>query len=185
MNRLGMLWISIAIIVIDQISKLIVRSTMHLHESIPVLGNFFRLTYVENDGMAFGISFGNNVFFTIFATIASIAILIYFFKMKGEHSIARLALAIIFGGAVGNLLDRLFRGSVVDFLDAEFFDINIPAFQALFFRFPGYSMDRWPVYNVADIAVTVGMVILLLFVAFEKEEPATAALPKDESEMIR
>jgi signal peptidase II len=173
MKHIRVLWISLIVLILDQITKWIVKANMDLYESIRVWGSFFKLTYIENPGMAFGIRFGDNMFFTLFAIIASIAILIYMFKMKGEHPIARTAMALIFGGAVGNLADRVTRGSVVDFLDVEFFDVNIPAFKLLFIEFPGYYMDRWPVFNVADMGVTIGMVILLVFVLFEKEEQPT------------
>jgi signal peptidase II len=187
LNQFRILFLSLAVLVLDQVSKLVVRSTMSLHESIPVLGNFFKLTYIENAGMAFGISISNNTFFTMFAVVASITILVYLFKMKGDQLAARLALAIILGGAIGNLTDRIIRGSVVDFFDFEFFNIHIPAFKLLFFNFPGYSLTRWPVFNVADMAVSIGMLILLVFVAFEKESvSAKNTLVNDaETEMIR
>jgi len=168
-SRFKILWISFTVLLFDQVSKQIIRSSMTLHESIPVLGNFFRITYIENPGMAFGIRFGENAFFTVFAIIASVAILIYLFKMKGDHLLARLAMAIIFGGAVGNLSDRLVRGRVVDFLDCEFFDIHLPSFDFFFIHFPGYSLERWPVFNVADMAVTIGMVMLVIFIIIEEE----------------
>jgi signal peptidase II len=187
MRQFHILWISFAVLVLDQASKLIVKSTMKLHESVPVLGDFFRLTYIENPGMAFGIRFGENAFFTVFALLASIAILIYLFKMKGDDLIARIAMAVIFGGAVGNLFDRLIRGRVVDFFDCEFFNIHIPAFDLLFIRFPGYSMERWPVFNVADMAVTIGMALLVVFIIIEKEHKRDikTELPETETEMIR
>ena len=184
MKRLHILWIPFLVLFIDQLTKFAVKSFMELHQTIPILGSFLRLTYVENSGMAFGISFGENAFFTVFAVIASIVILIYLFKMKSEHPYARMAMAIIFGGAIGNLTDRLIRGSVVDFIDFEFFDIRIPEFQAFFFHFPGYQLDRWPVFNVADMAVTIGMVMLFLFILFEKEGDEEVAVEVD-TEMIR
>jgi len=185
MNSYRILWISAAVLFLDQITKYVIKATMNLHYSIPVLGDFFRLTYIENTGMAFGISFGHSSFFTVFAIIASVVILVYLFKMKGEDYVARLSMALIFGGALGNLTDRVLRGRVVDFLDFEFFDINIPAFKVLFFHFPGYQMTRWPVFNVADMAVSIGMVLLLIVIAFEKE-PHHEAPPQDsETEMIR
>jgi signal peptidase II len=176
MKQNKILWISLIILILDQATKLIIKSTMSLHDSISVFGNFLRITYIENSGMAFGLHVGNNVFFTIFTMAASIAILLYIFKMKGEHFIARLSLAIIFGGAMGNLTDRILRGQVVDFFDCEFFDINIPSFKFFFFNFTGYSMDRWPIFNVADMAVTIGMILLLIFIGFtneqQKEDPS-------------
>jgi len=187
MRQYRILWISLAVLILDQITKLIVKSTMSIHDSIPVLGNFFRLTYIENPGMAFGIRVADNTFFTVFALVASVAILVYLFKMQSEHFVARFALAIIFGGAVGNLSDRIIRGRVVDFFDFEFFDINIPPFQFLFVNFPGYSLDRWPVFNIADMAVSIGIVLLLIFVSFSNEqEELESKLPKEtETEIIR
>ena len=168
-KHLPVLLVAIGIFVIDQITKYMIKTSMSLHQSFSVIGDFFRITYVENTGMAFGISIGDNILFTVFAAVASIAILIYFFYIKGEHLFARLAMIIIFGGALGNLTDRIIRGSVVDFLDCEFFDIYLPQFDFLFVHFPGYSMTRWPVFNVADIAVSVGMIMLMIFIIFDKE----------------
>jgi len=175
--------VSSFIVLLDQISKMIVRLSMNLYDSIPVLGDFFRLTYIENRGMAFGIRFGNNWFFTVFAIVASIAILFYLLRMQGEHWISRFGLAMIFGGAIGNLLDRLIRGRVTDFLDFEFFDISIPSFRFLFFNFPGYQLDRWPVFNVADMAITIGMMLLFIIVLFEPQLQEKSHL-ESESEFI-
>lgn len=172
MKSLRILGVTVAVFVIDQLTKAYIHNTMKLYQSFSVLGDFFRITYIENSGMAFGIKMGQSSFFTVFALIASLGILIYLFKMKGEHIVARLSMAMILGGALGNLWDRITRGSVVDFFDVEFFDINIPAFKVAFFNFPGYSLDRWPVFNVADIAITVGMLMLAAVVLFTKEKPA-------------
>jgi signal peptidase II len=186
MKHYKLLYITAAIIVLDQVTKFLVKSSMHLNESIPIISNYLRLTYIENTGMAFGIQFGENIFFTIFAIIASIMIFVYLLKMKGEHWIARLAVAIILGGAIGNLTDRIIRGGVVDFIDCEFFDIHIPAFKLLFINFPGYGLDRWPVYNIADAAVTVGMVLLLIFVLwYDKKEDEISPRNDSQEEMIR
>ncbi|MBN1543159.1 signal peptidase II [candidate division KSB1 bacterium] len=173
------------VLVIDQISKWTVKLSMDLYESRPVIGDFFKLTYIENPGMAFGIRFGDNIFFTVFAIIASIAILVYMLRMRGEHPVTRLALALIFGGAIGNLVDRVIRGRVIDFFDVEFFNIDIPPFRLLFFDFPGYHMDRWPVFNVADMGVTIGMLLLLVVVLFESRfEPSKEEESESESEFI-
>jgi len=162
--------VSLFVVILDQVTKAIVRVSFDLHESMSVLGDFFRLTYVENSGMAFGISFGRSAFFTIFAAIASLAILIYLYKMRGEKKSAQVALALILGGAIGNLIDRVLFGKVVDFMDCDFFNIHLAAKKIFFFNFPGYAMDRWPVYNFADAAVTIGMVILIIMVVFETEK---------------
>jgi signal peptidase II len=185
MKSYRILWIALAIFLLDQATKWIVHSTMQLHQSISVLGDFFRLTYVENRGMAFGIHVSHHVFFTVFAILASLVILLYLFKIKGEEIWPRLAMTIILGGALGNLLDRIFRGQVVDFLDFEFFDVHLPAFRFLLLQFPGYEMERWPVFNVADIAVTVGMIMLLIYIVFLENRSEKGPETPPESEMVR
>lgn len=167
--------VTACIVLTDQITKLLVKGIsipaigleiqgMRYGQSIPVLGDFFRLTYIENPGMAFGIDIGGKVFFSIFSVIASIAILYYLYTCRNETLGFRLSLSLILGGAIGNLIDRvfygvifseapLFYGKVVDFFDVEFFDITIGSF----------VMTRWPVFNIADASVTVGVVLLLFF----------------------
>ena len=158
----------IFIVVLDQISKYVVKQYMQLYESSRIMGDFFRLTYIENPGMAFGIQFENRILFTILSVVAAGIVLLYLLRMNKENFIFRCALALILGGAIGNLIDRLTVGRVVDFLDVEFFDISLPAFNFLFFNFPGYSMTRWPVFNIADSAVTCGMLLLTYIIFTQK-----------------
>lgn len=175
MKHLRVLWVTAFVFVLDQVTKLYIMKTMSLHQSFPVLGTFFRITYVENTGMAFGIQSSHSGLLTIIAVIVSLFIMYYLFQMKKEKLTARIAMAAILGGAIGNLFDRIRRGSVVDFLDSDFFNIRIPAFKLWFLEFEGYAMNRWPVFNVADIAITVGMILLFIVVFTEKEgvkEPA-------------
>lgn len=182
------LLLSACIVVVDQASKLVVKGIeipwldvsiqgMQYGATRQVLGNFFRLTYIENPGMAFGIDVGGKLFFSVFSVLASVAILFYIYHMRTSGLGFRVALAMILGGAVGNLIDRvfygvifgeapLFYGKVVDFFDVEFFDINIL----------GYQMSRWPVFNVADASVTVGVILLLLF--HRQGERRTDDLPR-------
>ena len=162
------------IILCDQITKLMVKGIhipalgiswhgMPYGSSRPVFGDFFRLTYIENPGMAFGIDVGGKLYFSIFSIIASIAIIYYLYRTRHERVSFRIALAMILGGAVGNLIDRvfygvlfgegpLFFGKVVDFFDVDFFNVTIW----------GYHLSRWPVFNIADASVTVGVLLLLL-----------------------
>lgn len=139
---------SVIIIIIDQLTKLLIKNYMHLSESISVIGNVVRLTYIKNPGMAFGILIGGKLFYTVFASLACVVILVYLFRLKPENFWARFALASILGGAVGNLIDRLMYSEVVDFID--------------------FRIIRWPVFNFADIAITIGMIILIAVVVFEK-----------------
>lgn len=156
----GIYIISAVIILFDQVTKVMVKSWMYLHQSIPVIGDTIRLTFVENPGMAFGIRFFEEHpflgrwFFTIVSVIASVLLVWYIYKMRYERRIYRISLGLILGGAIGNLIDRFLYGRVVDFLDTDFPDI--------------LGMQRWPVFNVADSAVVCGMVIVTFLVIFTK-----------------
>lgn len=163
-HGMNVLFFSLIILIADQVTKLIVKDRFELRESISVIGDFFRLTYIENPGMAFGIQLGSPAFFTAFASIASLIIFVYLYRIRQEKFISRFALAIILGGAIGNLIDRFAYGQVVDFLDF------------------GIGDTRWPIFNIADSSVTVGMILLLSIVLFEKETgaEAQAVLPSDD-----
>lgn len=175
MKQLRVLFVTAVVVILDQITKYYIHKTMSLHQTIPVVGDFFRITYVENTGMAFGIQTAHSGLLTGVAVIVSLFIMYYLFQMKKEKPAARVALAAILGGAIGNLYDRITRGSVVDFLDSDFFDIRIPEINFGAFQFDGYMMNRWPVFNVADIAITLGMVLLFIVVFTEKEEDRESA----------
>ena len=174
------------IVLCDQVSKLLVKG-IHIPalgiavngvpygSSRPVIGDFLRLTYIENPGMAFGIDVGGKLFFSIFSLLASLAIVIYLYRARREPLGFRLSLAMILGGAVGNLIDRLFYGvifgdgplfygRVVDFFDLDFFKID----------FWGYHLARWPVFNVADACVTIGVIMLVFF---HRRAPSPAGSP--------
>lgn len=170
-----MLILSGIIVLTDQISKLFIKGVslpslgialdgMPYGSSKPLLGNFLRITYIENPGMAFGIDIGGKLFFSLFSILASVAILFYLYRAREESLGLRISLAMILGGAIGNLIDRvfygvffgtasLFYGRVVDFLDLDFFNVSVL----------GYRLSRWPVFNVADAAVTIGVLLLLFF----------------------
>jgi signal peptidase II len=179
------------IVLADQVTKVAVKGGnipwlgvhwdgMTYGQSIPVLGDFFRLTYIENPGMAFGIDFGGKIFFSVLSILASVAILVYMVRMRRAPSGFRVSLALILGGAVGNLIDRafygliygdggLFQGRVVDFFDMDFFNISLGS----------YHLTRWPVFNIADASVTVGVLLLLLFhraIEQKASEPAVIAV---------
>jgi signal peptidase II len=159
--------------------------------SRPILGDFFRLTFIENPGMAFGIDLGGKLFFSVVSLLATLGILYYLYRVRTERLGFRVALALVLGGAAGNLIDRafygllfgegpLFCGKVVDFLDLEFFDIS------LF----GYHLSRWPVFNIADASVTIGVLLLLMFSRTQEGplpagSPAAAVAAKDDPEPTR
>jgi len=143
------LTISFLIVIIDQISKYLVRSSMELHETIPVIKNFFHLTYVSNDGMAFGINFPGGIYlFTAASFILTIFLIGYLWHERNGHTLLRIGLSLIIAGAIGNFIDRIMFKEVVDMFD---------------FIFWGY---HWYIFNVADSAVTVGMILYLAYSFF-------------------
>ncbi len=167
----------LSVIFLDQVTKYLARFFLEPAHSVSILGNFFRLTYVENPGIAFGVRINNKVMFTFLSIIAVIVIFYYLIKLK-EHWLLRFSFAIILGGAFGNLIDRFIHGRVVDFFDFDFFNINLSSFKFLFFEFHGYSMNRWPVFNIADMAVSIGMILIILSILFDhkKQEPVSHVL---------
>ena len=178
------LYLSFAIVIIDQVTKLMVKGFsipflninyegMYLGQMIPIFGDFFRFTFVENPGMAFGYDPGSNfkLIISVFSLVASIGLIFYLYVIRDKSWSLKIAIALILGGAVGNLIDRtfyglffdyapLFYGKVVDFFDVDFFD----------FTLFGRSYDRWPVFNIADAAVTIGVLVLVLFYKKHQEE---------------
>lgn len=172
--------IIISILILDQVTKYFTKTYMELGQSIHIIGNFFRLTYVENPGMAFGLRIENNFVFLLLSLIAAGLVFYYLYKLRNESWPLQLAISMIAAGAIGNLSDRFIRGSVVDFFDFEFFDISIPAFKLLGYDFSGYYMTRWPVFNIADMAVSGGMIIIFAYIIFKGDPLATTS--KESSE---
>lgn len=185
------LYVSLVILIVDQLTKLFVKGFsipflnlrfegLNYAEKHNIIGSFLRITFVENPGMAFGIDVGlsSKLFLSLFSVAASIGIVYYLYKVRTEDIKLRLSLALILGGALGNFIDRafyglfygyapLFYGKVVDFIDVDFFDIS------LF----GYAYDRWPIFNVADMAVTIGVIMLIVFSKNESRATDTASQP--------
>ncbi|TKS58623.1 MAG: signal peptidase II [Nitrospira sp.] len=150
------------VIVVDQITKLYIMQTMRPHESIPVVPNLFSLTYIRNPGAAFGLLAGSSnafrmVFFGLTSIIALGLLSTILLRMPERDWMGRLSVAGILGGAIGNLIDRLRYGEVIDFLDV--FVENY----------------HWPAFNVADSAITVGVIFLIIHFAFDKKEDPPVA----------
>lgn len=133
----------IFILLFDQITKLIISSNMNLHDSIEVIENFFSITYVQNTGAAWSILEGSMIFF-YFITIIAVVCMLAFYKSSDCDEISAWGVALMLGGTIGNFLDRLRLQYVVDFLDFIIF---------------GYD---FPVFNVADIALCVGVGVIIL-----------------------
>ncbi len=134
-----------------------------------VIGNTVCFTYIENEGMAFGIKIGFITFFTILSIILTVFIFYYLYKIKEKRFVYRFSFSLILGGALGNLIDRIIYNRVVDFIDVDIPDISIPSFDIFFFNTPKFELYRWPIFNVADMAITIGMIFLLFIFYFDKD----------------
>ncbi len=145
----------LAVLFLDQLTKFLVEKTLALHQSIPVIRGVFHCTLVHNRGAAFGILKNQTA---VFIAAAAVAIFLIYAHLRrqvsGRFSLYRVSLSLILAGAVGNLIDRLRYGYVVDFLD---------------FRI-------WPVFNIADSAITVGAIVLGYSILMHKEPLRTCIL---------
>ncbi len=138
----------IAVFLLDQLTKEIISSVMHLGESIPVITNVFHITYIINRGAAFGMLENQQWLFIIVTVAVIAAVACCFKKLIHQDWLVRLGVALLMGGAAGNLVDRIRLSGVVDFFD---------------FRI-------WPVFNVADIAIVAGVILLAYILVFKSEE---------------
>ena len=143
-----MLLIVSAMIALDQLTKWLITSSMRLHESVSIIPDLFSITYIRNSGAAFGILAGSHsgfrlVFFGITSALALALLGTIYVRLHHADWLGQVSVAAIFGGAVGNLIDRVRFGEVIDFLD---------------FSLLGY---HWPAFNVADAAITVGVCFLI------------------------
>ncbi len=138
MKPLRLLLVAVSVLILDQLTKLFILKGLSLGTSIPVLKDIFHITLVYNKGAAFGLFKGQNTFFILLGIVALLFIFYYLPRLKGRK-VAAFACALLLGGISGNLIDRLRFGSVVDFFD---------------FRI-------WPVFNVADSAITIGAILII------------------------
>ncbi len=151
--------VSLAVLFLDQWTKGIITRTMEVHQSKTVVADVFDLTYVRNSGAAFGLfaSVDSAIKAVVLNSVAVIVFLIVSaYALRSSHKSVRLqvGLALILGGAVGNLLDRVRFGYVVDFLDFS------------------VSGHHWPAFNVADSAICIGVAVLFLDMLGHEDEPA-------------
>jgi signal peptidase II len=147
----------VAFFISDQITKALIARNIALNSSIEVIPNFFQLVHIRNKGAIFGFfSQSGNIWVFVLLTLASLAalglVIYYFFKTPPNEKILKISLSLILAGALGNLTDRVFRGSVIDFLD---------------FSVKGW---HWPSFNVADSCISIGA-LLLVFVFLFKRSP--------------
>jgi len=139
----------IPVLIVDQVSKIIVARHIPLHSSIDIIDGFFRITHIRNAGAAFGLMAGHSLSFYLFSLVAFVAIVFvlwYFRNLSDRDVTSAVALSLVLAGALGNLIDRLRLGEVIDFLDVY------------------YGKWHWPAFNVADASVSVGVSLLALII---------------------
>ena len=134
-------------ILVDKIVKIIISSTIDVGETIPVIKDIFHFTYIRNEGAAFGMLSEHRWVFMIISSVAIVAMCIYLFKFCKERMLTRIGIALVIGGGIGNMIDRIFLGYVVDMIDCRFIDFYI--------------------FNVADSCVCVGAGIVFLGVLLD------------------
>lgn len=134
--------ISLLFVVIDQIVKILVISKLALQQSITIINNFFNITYVRNTGAAWSILSGNVLLLIIISVLALVAIYYYLIKDKELNKIDIVSYSMLIGGIIGNLIDRIVHGYVIDYLDFKIFNYN------------------FPIFNVADTLIVISIIII-------------------------
>ena len=138
----------VCFLLLDQFVKYLVRTNMELGQSIPIISGIFHLTYIENPGAALGILANRRLLFLLL-TIIIVGIMFYlYFQLRQKKSLTAFSLGLVISGALGNFIDRFFRGTVTDL-----FDLRI-----------------WPIFNIADICICVGLALLCYLLLFKGEE---------------
>lgn len=155
--------VATSLILVDQLSKAWIVANLGLYESkelIPALADFFTLTYTRNTGAAFGLFQGVSNIFLVIALVATVVIVYYYRKLQGNYWFLRLGMGLMLGGAIGNAIDRVTRGYVVDFLHVFYDPLNF----------------SYPIFNFADAAIVIGVGLLVLLLwgkddAFADQQP--------------
>ena len=146
-----MIWPVIAglIVVFDQLTKHWISQGFLVGESKPIIPGVFQLTHIKNTGASWGMFSGARIAFILLTFLFLAALLIWYIRKRPTNRLLLLALSLITGGAIGNLIDRMIAGQVTDFLD--------------------FCLIHFPVFNVADIAITVGAILLFIYLLFHSE----------------
>lgn len=144
----NIVWILIAVLIVllDQTAKLLVVKNLSQTDCFHVIPGVFDFVYVKNTGAAFSILSDNTALLGIVSVVFCIAVLVYWYVKKPKSRILQTSATLLFAGAFGNAIDRIFRGYVIDFISTAFI--------------------TFPVFNVADIAITVGAVLLIIYLLF-------------------
>lgn len=136
--------VAIVILIIDQLTKKIITATMNIGDSYEVIPHFLNITSHRNNGAAWGILSGKMAFFYIITVIILIILIVFFIKEAKHNLLMQIAISLLFAGALGNFIDRVLNGEVVDFVDTYIFSYN------------------FPIFNVADSSLTIGVVLVII-----------------------
>lgn len=138
----------VALLLLDQVVKHVVRTNMVQGQSIPIISGIFHLTYIENPGAAFGILANQRMLFLLMTAVITGIMFYLYFQLRNKKSLAAFSLALVISGALGNFIDRFFQGTVTDMFDFQI----------------------WPIFNIADICICVGLALLCYLLIFKGEE---------------
>jgi signal peptidase II len=133
------------VVLLDQVTKSIITRNVAICERLDVWGSVLRITHIRNTGAVFGIMKGAGTYFTFFSIVAAAVLIVALFVARRSSRLVKVSLGLVLGGAVGNLIDRLRFGAVVDFMDVGISD-----------------GVRWPCFNAADLAITIGVILLVI-----------------------
>jgi len=164
-------WIAGAVVLLDQATKATVLQFMYREQSIPLLGDWLRLTFTENPGMAFGITIGPPGTVTVLSLVATVLVAAYVYQVRNDYAPYRWSLSLILGGALGNIIDRVFygvlldygswlTGRVVDFIHVSLWQGFIPQNVPMV---GGSYLELFPIWNVADMSIVLGVVGVMFF----------------------
>jgi len=154
LKYLILICVSTVVLIIDQATKIYIDRSMDLHSTITVVENFFNITYLRNKGAAFGFLANTSYrlpFFILVSLVAIIVIMVVFARLRSDQRFTAFSLALILSGALGNLIDRVRLGEVIDFLDAHWYG------------------HHWPAFNIADSAICVGVFLLAIDMFVEEK----------------
>ncbi|UCD18110.1 MAG: signal peptidase II, partial [Candidatus Zixiibacteriota bacterium] len=153
----------VAIAAADQLSKVWAVNALSDGRIRQVLGTFFQLKLVYNQGGVMGSDLGSGAFYMI-SSLFVLIFVFYFIYFSKHNRLIAYPMAVVAGGAIGNIIDRLRLGQVVDFLDLDFFDISLGS----------YHLERWWTFNIADAAITVGVIFVVIALFLTRKSARTA-----------
>lgn len=153
-----LLFLSILILLFDQISKIYILNNFELYQSVPIINDYLHITYIKNYGAAFGILQNRQMLFVIMTIIIMTFLTYYLFVSKVKSYFMRIALVFIISGGIGNLIDRVRLGYVVDFIDIKLSNIIL------------VLKNDWPIFNIADTCIVVGSVMLCYYILFKYDK---------------